>query len=121
MLFYPETDRVCSVYQMNILEIEYTGDSMPQGVVLCLVGKEGDENRSLRMHNLASLISLAKWAVAHKVSLCSLRGVIMYSQTLARARIRYNWADQQDGTHNKARTSARAEYQGTSRGVSVHS
>ncbi|VDB97104.1 unnamed protein product [Peniophora sp. CBMAI 1063] len=55
-----------AVYQMSILEIEYTGDSIPQGVVLCLVGKEGDENRSLRMHNLASLISLAKWAVAHK-------------------------------------------------------
>ena len=53
---------------MNILEIEYTGDSMPQGVVLCLVGKEGEETRSLRMHNLASLISLAKWAVAHQVS-----------------------------------------------------
>lgn len=57
---------------MSILEIEYTGDSMPQGVVLCLVGKDGEDNRSLRMHNLASLISLAKWAVAHKVCLCAL-------------------------------------------------
>lgn len=60
---------------MSILEVENTGD-IPQGVVLLLVGpdadtpgpKDQDSLRSVRMYNLASLTSLAKWAVGQKVS-----------------------------------------------------
>ncbi|TFK43867.1 hypothetical protein BDQ12DRAFT_643609 [Crucibulum laeve] len=64
-----------SVYQMTILEMEDIGDDIPQGVVLALVGPEAESSsgkdcseapRSLRMYNLASLTSLAKWAVAQK-------------------------------------------------------
>jgi len=57
---------------MSILEATSTGQGTPQGVVLALVGPEGDSFkdqegiRSLRMYNLASLISLAKWATAQK-------------------------------------------------------
>ncbi|KAG6808595.1 hypothetical protein H0H92_003606 [Tricholoma furcatifolium] len=55
-----------SVVQMSLLEVEPTADGV-QGVVLALVGSEdADSNRSLRMYNLASLISLAKWAIAQK-------------------------------------------------------
>lgn len=62
-----------SVFQMSLLEVEEIGESSPQGVVLFLVGsesengKEQESNRILRMYNLASLISLAKWAIANKV------------------------------------------------------
>lgn len=66
--------KTTSVYQMSILEVEDTGEGTPQGVVLALVGpepetpsKEGDSPRTLRMYNLSSLTSLAKWAVAQKV------------------------------------------------------
>jgi hypothetical protein len=58
---------------MSLLEVEDTGSSSPYGVVLFLVGsdsdggKEQESNRMLRMYNLASLISLAKWAISHKV------------------------------------------------------
>ena len=57
---------------MSILEMEQTGDPIPRGVALMLVGQEPESNRdecprTLRMYNLASLISLAKWAVANKV------------------------------------------------------
>ncbi len=58
---------------MTILEVEDIGESMPQGVALFLVGcdpengKEQESPRILRMYNLASLISLAKWAISHKV------------------------------------------------------
>jgi len=60
---------------MSLLEVEDTARSTPQGVVLILVGtdpqspgaRDGDSLRSLRMYNLASLVSLAKWAVAEKV------------------------------------------------------
>ncbi|KAF9462044.1 hypothetical protein BDZ94DRAFT_1322929 [Collybia nuda] len=63
-----------SVFQMSLLEVENTGEGTPQGVVLVLVGpdpdssgaKESDSLRSLRMYNLASLTSLAKWAVSQK-------------------------------------------------------
>ncbi|GLB34184.1 hypothetical protein LshimejAT787_0110680 [Lyophyllum shimeji] len=63
-----------SVLQMSLLEVENTGEGTPQGVVLVLVGPEGDSScakdadamRTLRMYNLASLTSLAKWAVAQK-------------------------------------------------------
>lgn len=66
---------VCvSVFQMSILESESIGEGTPQGVVLALVGTEGDspkdqENlRTLRMYNLSSLVSLAQWASTQKVS-----------------------------------------------------
>ncbi|KAF8897886.1 hypothetical protein BD779DRAFT_1608371 [Infundibulicybe gibba] len=63
-----------SVLQMNILEVENLGDGVPQGVVLILVGPESDSPggkdqdclRTLRMYNLASLSSLARWAVSQK-------------------------------------------------------
>ncbi|KAI4528152.1 hypothetical protein GGG16DRAFT_56481 [Schizophyllum commune] len=59
------------VFQMTVLEAENTGDGRPQGVVLALVGppttqSHSESVRSLRMYNLSSLISLAKWAVANK-------------------------------------------------------
>ncbi|KZT71553.1 hypothetical protein DAEQUDRAFT_763780 [Daedalea quercina L-15889] len=61
------------VYQMSVLEMESTGQGTPQGVVLALVGpvpedlsREQEGVRTLRMYNLASLVSLAKWAIAQK-------------------------------------------------------
>ncbi|KAI0660724.1 hypothetical protein C8Q70DRAFT_971994 [Cubamyces menziesii] len=60
------------VHQMSILESESTGEGTPQGVVLALIGtesdssKEQDSPRTLRMYNLASLVSLAKWAATQK-------------------------------------------------------
>src|ERR1700685_1264775 len=63
----------CSVHQMSILEMESNGEGTPQGVVLALVGPEAESSRdqeslrTLRMYNLASLISLAKYIVAQKV------------------------------------------------------
>jgi hypothetical protein len=69
---------------MSLLELEETGGGTPQGVVLALVGpspsttsaspKDSDSIRSLRMYSLASLISLATWAVAQKVGLHFLWG-----------------------------------------------
>ncbi|KAG7447645.1 uncharacterized protein BT62DRAFT_930663 [Guyanagaster necrorhizus] len=61
------------VYQLSLLEVEQTGGT-PQGVVLALVGpdpntptsKDAESLRTLRMYNLSSLTSLAKWAVAQK-------------------------------------------------------
>ncbi|KAF6761980.1 hypothetical protein DFP72DRAFT_877649 [Ephemerocybe angulata] len=62
-----------TVYQMTILEKEETGDGIPQGVVLMLVGPDVDspssrepDFRILRMYNLSSLTSLARWAVSQK-------------------------------------------------------
>ena len=58
---------------MTILESESTGEGTPQGVVLALVSTEPDSTkeqespRTLRMYNLASLVSLAKWMVTQKV------------------------------------------------------
>jgi hypothetical protein len=58
---------------MSLLEVEEIGESTPQGVVLFLVGsdlesgKDQESNRVLRMYNLASLISLAKWTISQKV------------------------------------------------------
>ncbi|CDO73804.1 hypothetical protein BN946_scf185015.g133 [Trametes cinnabarina] len=60
------------VHQMSILESESTGEGTPQGVVLALVSTESDSSKDqespkvLRMYNLASLVSLAKWAVTQK-------------------------------------------------------
>ncbi|KAG8218907.1 hypothetical protein J3R82DRAFT_4588 [Butyriboletus roseoflavus] len=65
-----------AVYQMTILEYEDIGEGTPQGVVLALVGPDPDAPsassghqeslRTLRMYNLASLTSLAKWTIAQK-------------------------------------------------------
>lgn len=65
-----------SVHQMTILESESTGEGTPQGVVLALVSSEADSSRDqehhrmLRMYNLASLVSLAKWTITQRVSTC---------------------------------------------------
>ena len=68
---------VISVLQMSVLEVEDAGNGTPQGVVLAVVGPSHDsptisrdhENiRTVRMYNLASLISLARWTIAHKVN-----------------------------------------------------
>lgn len=60
---------------MSVLEAEDPGNGTPQGVVLAVVGPSQDsssskdsETRVARMYNLASLISLARWAIANKVS-----------------------------------------------------
>ncbi|KAJ6560203.1 hypothetical protein B0H19DRAFT_1234524, partial [Mycena capillaripes] len=58
------------VFQMSILE----QDASASGVVLLLVGpepasptaKDAEAQRSVRMYSLASLVSLAKWAVANR-------------------------------------------------------
>lgn len=58
-----------SVYQMTVLEVEGRREGTPQGVVLALVGPESESQHhsgALRMYNLASLTSLARWAVAQK-------------------------------------------------------
>ncbi|KAF5387603.1 hypothetical protein D9615_000730 [Tricholomella constricta] len=63
-----------SVFQMSLLEVENTGEGIPQGIILALVGpepgspsvKDVESMRSLRMYNLASITSLAKWTVAQK-------------------------------------------------------
>jgi hypothetical protein len=61
------------VYQMTILEMEDTGEGTPQGVVLALVGPDPEspssrdaDFRHLRMYNLSSLMSLARWSVSQK-------------------------------------------------------
>ncbi|TCD63481.1 hypothetical protein EIP91_005363 [Steccherinum ochraceum] len=58
------------VFQMNILESESNGEGTPQGVVLALVGpdspREQEGVRTLRMYNLASLVSLAKYSVVQR-------------------------------------------------------
>ena len=61
---------------MTILESESTGEGTPQGVVLALVSsdaeassKDQESSRTLRMYNLSSLVSLAKWATTQKVGL----------------------------------------------------
>ncbi|KAG6331375.1 hypothetical protein ID866_7713 [Astraeus odoratus] len=65
-----------AVYQLSILEYEDIGEGTPQGVVLALVGPDPDAPsassghqeslRSLRMYNLASLMSLSKWIIAQQ-------------------------------------------------------
>lgn len=65
-----------AVYQLSLLEYEDAGECAPQGVVLALVGPELEDSpssgahqespRSLRMYKLASLTSLARWAIAHQ-------------------------------------------------------
>ncbi|EKM59490.1 uncharacterized protein PHACADRAFT_191858 [Phanerochaete carnosa HHB-10118-sp] len=61
-----------SFCQMSLLEAESTGDGTPQGVVLALVGPadeppSGQEGvKSIRMYNLGSLVSLAKWTTVQQ-------------------------------------------------------
>ncbi|KAF8659129.1 hypothetical protein AX16_001899 [Volvariella volvacea WC 439] len=58
-----------SIHQIDIVEAEDVGDGTPHGVALVLTGQDGDSTdscRSIRMYNLASLISLAKWAAGTK-------------------------------------------------------
>ncbi|EGN92045.1 hypothetical protein SERLA73DRAFT_173171 [Serpula lacrymans var. lacrymans S7.3] len=64
-----------AVYQMSVLESEDSGEGTPKGVVLVLVGPDTDTPstnhekesiRTLRMYNLASLTSLAKWTIAQQ-------------------------------------------------------
>ncbi|KAG2349236.1 hypothetical protein BDR05DRAFT_410241 [Suillus weaverae] len=65
-----------AVYQLSLLEYEDAGESAPQGVILALVGPELEDSpssgaqqespRCLRMYKLASLTSLARWAIAHR-------------------------------------------------------
>lgn len=58
---------------MSLLEVEEVGEGTPHGVALFLVGsdpengKEQESSRTLRMYNLTSLISLARWAISRKV------------------------------------------------------
>ena len=58
---------------MSIVESEAVADDIPQGVVLMLVGpsadsqKDSESPRTLRMHSLASLVSLALWAISQPV------------------------------------------------------
>ncbi len=64
-----------SVYQLELLETQNAENFTPSGVVLALVGsepqspsaKDPEVSRSIRMYNLASLISLARWAVTQSV------------------------------------------------------
>jgi hypothetical protein len=59
---------------MSLLECESLGEHGVSGVVLALVGgdhvspREPESTRAIRMYNLASLISLAKWAISDRVS-----------------------------------------------------
>ena len=62
---------------MGILEAEDQGTGTPQGVVLAIVGpgqespatsRDPEQLRAARMYSLSSLISLARWTVAQKVS-----------------------------------------------------
>lgn len=61
-----------SVYQMSMLEIQSAENATPQGVVLALAGpiaessRDHETMRTLRMYNLASLISLAKWTISQQ-------------------------------------------------------
>lgn len=69
-----------SVYQLTLLEVDYNGTDTPTGVVLALVGscredeqssRDVESTKSLRMYNLSSVISLAKWAASSQVTLRS--------------------------------------------------
>ncbi|KAJ4478996.1 hypothetical protein J3R30DRAFT_3682343 [Lentinula aciculospora] len=64
------------IFQMSLLEMENDARGTAQGVVLALVGpevdspstssKDSESTRVLRMYNLTSLISLAKWTINQK-------------------------------------------------------
>ena len=73
---------IISVLQMSMLEAEDIGNGTPQGVILAVVSpshdsaaisKDHENIRTVRMYNLASLISLARWTIANEVhKSCSL-------------------------------------------------
>lgn len=73
--FVIHANDVVSVYQLELLETQNAENYTPSGVVLALVGSEPQSpsardpevTRSIRMYNLASLISLARWAVTQTV------------------------------------------------------
>jgi hypothetical protein len=60
---------------MTLLECESIGEHGMTGVVLvltagdCLSPRETESTRAIRMYNLASLISLAKWAISDRVGM----------------------------------------------------
>jgi hypothetical protein len=67
---------IISVLQMSMLEAEDIGNGTPQGVVLAVVSphdsptfsRDHENIRTVRMYNLASLISLARWTIANEVN-----------------------------------------------------
>jgi hypothetical protein len=67
---------------MSLLECEPGGEHGVNGVVLILTGgdcmspRESESVRAIRMYNLASLISLAKWAISDRVRATSARSVL---------------------------------------------
>jgi hypothetical protein len=58
---------------MSLVECEPSGEQSVNGVVLALVGggpmspRDTEGHRVIRMYNLSSLISLAKWAISGRV------------------------------------------------------
>ena len=85
---------IFSIFQLELLEFQDSGDGTPHGVVLALIGaevdsiqngRERDVVRSIRMYNLASLTSLARWAVTQKVrSYASIGESPAYNQLFAK-------------------------------------
>lgn len=77
MVLFVNKKTIISVLQMSMLEAEDAGNGMPQGVVLAVVGPSHDSSvtsrdheniRTVRMYNLASLVSLARWTIANEVN-----------------------------------------------------
>ena len=67
---------IISVLQMSMLEAEDVGNGTPQGVILAVVcpshdlpafSKDHENLRTVRMYNLASLVSLARWTISNEV------------------------------------------------------
>ena len=95
---------------MSILEHEDIGEGTPQGVVLALVGPDPDAPsassghqeslRTLRMYNLASLTSLAKWTIAQKVC-TALLTCLLCAYLWLRVRILWTSAELLTGISNK--------------------
>lgn len=97
---------------MSILEYEDIGEGTPQGVVLALVGPEPDAPlgtsnghqeslRTLRMYNLTSLMSLAKWTIAQKVCISPFFLFAVFSPASHRALILWISAELPTGTSSK--------------------
>jgi hypothetical protein len=93
---------------MSILEVEEIGEGTPQGVALFLVGsdpengKEQESSRTLRMYNLSSLISLARWAISRKVRRSLFIGAsTLRDHGLCRAPRLWIFTDRLAGIHNE--------------------
>jgi hypothetical protein len=79
---------IISVLQMSMLEAEDIGSGTPQGVILAVVcpshdspafNKDHENMRTVRMYNLASLVSLARWTIANEViKSCNFRCKFLY-------------------------------------------